>query len=111
MFPARAARSSTTLLLTPRANFTWHEFNGQHAFLRDEGPRYDPELAIICYTMAIDLLRRKLGEGDLPVLADAGKAESRPDAQALPLAASPARTSVVQLPTQPAHTLPSSSSS
>jgi len=23
-------------------NFTWHEFNGQHAFMRDEGPRYDP---------------------------------------------------------------------
>lgn len=26
--------------------FTWHEFNGQHAFMRDEGPRYDPELAL-----------------------------------------------------------------
>ena len=25
--------------------FTWHEFNGQHAFMRDEGPRYDPELS------------------------------------------------------------------
>ena len=24
------------------ANFQWHEVNGQHAFLRDEGPRYDP---------------------------------------------------------------------
>ncbi len=46
-------------------NFTWHEFNGQHAFMRDEGPRYDPELARICYTLAIDLFRRKLGEGDV----------------------------------------------
>jgi carboxymethylenebutenolidase len=27
-------------------NFTWHEFNGAHAFLRDEGYRYDPELAL-----------------------------------------------------------------
>lgn len=26
--------------------FTWHEVNSQHAFMRDEGPRYDPELAL-----------------------------------------------------------------
>lgn len=45
--------------------FTWHEFNGQHAFLRDEGARYDPELAMRCYSMAIDLFRRKLGQGDV----------------------------------------------
>ena len=48
-----------------KVNFTWHEFNGAHAFLRDEGPRYDPELALICYRMVIDLFKRKLGEGDL----------------------------------------------
>jgi carboxymethylenebutenolidase len=58
--------------------FTWHEFNGQHAFLRDEGPRYDPELAATCYAMAIGMLRRKLGMGDLPaVAADGAKIESR----------------------------------
>lgn len=45
-------------------NFTWHEFNAQHAFMRDEGDRYDPELALTCYRLAIDLFRRKLGEGD-----------------------------------------------
>lgn len=45
-------------------HFTWHEFNAQHAFLRDEGPRYDPELALRCYGMAVDLFRRKLGVGD-----------------------------------------------
>jgi carboxymethylenebutenolidase len=45
--------------------FTWHEVNGQHAFLRDEGPRYDPALALSCYGLAIDLFRRKLGEGDV----------------------------------------------
>ena len=44
--------------------FTWHEFNAAHAFLRDEGPRYDPELALRCYGMAVDLFRRKLGQGD-----------------------------------------------
>lgn len=40
--------------------FTWHEFNGQHAFMRDEGARYDPELAMLCYRMTVDLFRRKL---------------------------------------------------
>ena len=34
---------------------------------RDEGPRYDPALALLCYRMVIDLFKRKLGEGDLPV--------------------------------------------
>ena len=28
-------------------NYTWHEFNGQHAFMRDEGARYDGELALM----------------------------------------------------------------
>jgi carboxymethylenebutenolidase len=45
--------------------FTWHEFNGQHAFMRDEGPRYDPELARTCYGLVLDLFHRRLGEGDL----------------------------------------------
>lgn len=31
--------------------FTWHEFNGEHAFMRDEGHRYDPALAHIIYSM------------------------------------------------------------
>ncbi len=43
------------------SQFSWAEFNAQHAFLRDEGPRYDPELALRCYGMAVDLFRRKLG--------------------------------------------------
>lgn len=59
-------------------HFTWHELNGAHAFLRDEGPRYDPELAASCLRMAVDLFRRKLGEGDLPASsAAAGAGESR----------------------------------
>jgi carboxymethylenebutenolidase len=52
-----------------KLTFTWHEFNGQHAFMRDEGPRYDPELARICYGLVIDLFKRKLGEGDLAIEA------------------------------------------
>jgi carboxymethylenebutenolidase len=46
------------------AHFQWHEFNAAHAFLRDEGLRYDPAAARICYDMALELFKRKLGEGD-----------------------------------------------
>jgi carboxymethylenebutenolidase len=44
---------------------TWHEVNGAHAFMRDEGIRYDPELAYHLYGEVFDLFHRKLGEGDL----------------------------------------------
>ncbi|MEO6873653.1 MAG: dienelactone hydrolase family protein [Opitutaceae bacterium] len=57
-------------------NFTWHEFNGAHAFLRDEGTRYDPELASLGLGLAISLFRRKLGEGDLRAAAS-GPVESK----------------------------------
>jgi len=57
--------------------FTWHEMNGQHAFMRDEGPRYDPALALSCYRMVIDLFKRKLGEGDLSADASAATGETR----------------------------------
>lgn len=58
-------------------HFTWHEFNGQHAFLRDEGHRYDPELALKCYGLVLELFKRKLGEGDLPARTAGGLVESR----------------------------------
>jgi len=45
--------------------FTWHEFNGAHAFLRDEGPRYDPALALRCWGLVLELFHRRLGFGDL----------------------------------------------
>ncbi|SBS33583.1 Carboxymethylenebutenolidase [Marinomonas spartinae] len=40
--------------------FSWHEFNAQHAFMRDEGDRYDPALALECYTKAVALFQRAL---------------------------------------------------
>ena len=40
--------------------FTWHEFNCAHAFLRDEGDRYDAEAARASLGLTIDLLRRNL---------------------------------------------------
>ena len=41
-------------------SFTWHEFNGQHAFMRDEGERYDPQLQLMGYELAIQLFGRAL---------------------------------------------------
>jgi len=43
------------------ANFTWYEVNGAHAFLRDEGPRYDPALAAQCMGLVFDLFHRTIG--------------------------------------------------
>jgi carboxymethylenebutenolidase len=42
------------------ANFTWHELNAAHAFIRDEGPRYDPELTFQCWGLVFDLFHRRL---------------------------------------------------
>jgi len=41
-------------------NFQWIEVNAQHAFLRDEGPRYDPALARLCFGFAFELFHRRL---------------------------------------------------
>ena len=45
-------------LLKAGCNFTWHELNAAHAFLRDEGPRYDPQLALLSYRLVLDLFAR-----------------------------------------------------
>jgi carboxymethylenebutenolidase len=42
------------------ANYTWHEFNAAHAFMRDEGPRYDPALAHLCWGLVLELFHRRL---------------------------------------------------
>ena len=42
---------------------SWHEVNGAHAFLRDEGVRYDPELARSLLGLALDVFHRSLAVG------------------------------------------------
>jgi carboxymethylenebutenolidase len=42
------------------ANFTWHEVNAAHAFIRDEGPRYDPALTYQCWGLVFELFHRTL---------------------------------------------------
>lgn len=59
--PAEGRAQIYTALGAAGTTFTWHEFNGAHAFLRDEGLRYDPEVAHLALGMAVDFFRRKLG--------------------------------------------------
>ncbi|CAN4275846.1 COG0412 Dienelactone hydrolase and related enzymes [Methylophilaceae bacterium] len=40
--------------------FTWHEFNAQHAFMRDGDERYDAQTALLCYQLALNLFSRTL---------------------------------------------------
>lgn len=40
--------------------FTWHEFNAQHAFMRDGDARYDAQTALLCYQLALNLFSRTL---------------------------------------------------
>jgi len=42
------------------ARYEWHEVNGAHAFLRDEGPRYDPALFVAATGWMLDLFGRVL---------------------------------------------------
>ena len=43
---------------------SWLEVNGAHAFLRDEGPRYDPDLAHSMMGLVFDFFHRRLSDGD-----------------------------------------------
>ena len=56
------------------AHYQWIELNGAHAFLRDEGYRYDPALAYHCYGLLFELFHRKLALGCERADADRGTA-------------------------------------
>ncbi|HAV12635.1 MAG TPA: dienelactone hydrolase [Opitutae bacterium] len=42
------------------ADYEWHEFNAAHAFLRDEGPRYNPAVARNCQALLLRFFGEKL---------------------------------------------------
>ena len=42
------------------ARYEWHEVNAAHAFLRDEGPRYDPAMFLQAVGWALALFQRTL---------------------------------------------------
>src|SRR5271165_5786288 len=58
------------------AKFSWYEVNAAHAFMRDEGARYDPELALQLYEVVFDFFHRRLDSGDQPAQS-AGAGETR----------------------------------
>jgi len=59
--PAEGRVQIYAALAAAGVSFTWQEFNGAHAFLRDEGLRYDAELAHQCLGQAVSFFRRTLG--------------------------------------------------
>lgn len=63
--PLEGRRRIQKVLEEAGTRFQWVEFNAAHAFLRDEGPRYDPALARTSYGLVLELFGRRLGAGDL----------------------------------------------
>jgi carboxymethylenebutenolidase len=55
------------------ARYQWLELNGAHAFMRDEGYRYDPALAYGCFGLLFELLHRCLAIGIAPETASASE--------------------------------------
>ena len=55
--------------------YSWYEVNGAHAFLRDEGARYDPELALQLMGAALGFFHRTLAVGGTAEMK--GSAETR----------------------------------
>lgn len=58
--PREGRRKIYDALADAGIRFSWHEFNGEHAFMRDEGHRYDPELAHLLYSLVFATLSRTL---------------------------------------------------
>jgi len=58
--PLEGRRRIQARLDEVEADYQWLEVNGAHAFLRDEGYRYDPELAHLLHDWVLALFHRKL---------------------------------------------------
>lgn len=59
--PLEGRRKIQARLDAVEANYTWRELNAAHAFIRDEGPRYDPAMASQCLAMTLEMFHRRLG--------------------------------------------------
>jgi len=58
--PLAGRRTIQAALEAAARNYTWHEFNAAHAFLRDEGNRYDPQLQRLGLELVLDCFQRRL---------------------------------------------------
>jgi len=61
--PVEGRRQILARLDEVGANYQWIEVNGAHAFMRDEGYRYDPELEHQLKSMMLSVFHRKLALG------------------------------------------------
>ncbi len=64
-------------MLNAGVNFSWHEFNAEHAFIRDEGLRYNAVLGSICLDLALEVFHRKLMLGEPAGVTSSGKTSSQ----------------------------------
>jgi carboxymethylenebutenolidase len=60
LIPAAGRALVNERLTGAKVDFSWHELRADHAFMRDAGPTYDPEIARKCYDETIALFRRNL---------------------------------------------------
>ena len=63
--PADGRMKILAKLTELNTRLNWHEVNGAHAFLRDEGVRYDPAHAHALMSLVYDFFHRRLSQGDL----------------------------------------------
>lgn len=59
--PLEGRRQVLRVLDDAGLDFEWHEFNAAHAFLRDEGMRYNPALARVAMALLLRFLAEKIG--------------------------------------------------
>jgi carboxymethylenebutenolidase len=60
--PFEGRQTIRTALEAAKVDYRWHEVDAQHAFLRDEGPRFDPAL----YVWSLNLLNEFFGSALRP---------------------------------------------
>lgn len=60
--PADARELIRTRINAAGVCYEWMEFNAAHAFMRDEGPRYDPVLSLRSIAAAVELFQRRATE-------------------------------------------------
>ena len=58
--PLAGRKAIYDALTTAEKSFQWHEFNGAHAFSRDEGPRYDAAASRLGFALTLELFQRRL---------------------------------------------------
>jgi carboxymethylenebutenolidase len=58
--PLEGRRQVQAALESTGRTFEWHEFNAQHAFIRDEGNRFDAARTALVHSLVLDLFDRVL---------------------------------------------------